>query len=56
MDDPNAHTASVSGEDQECPRCQHTWDVLGLGEYGTWSPFDDNDLICPDCGKNLLED
>jgi hypothetical protein len=56
MPDPNAHTASVISEEQECPRCEYTWDVLGLGEYGQLNPFDPADLICPDCGKNLLED
>ena len=55
MDNPTLHTATRETRPQSCPTCDYTWDVLGLSEYGGWSPFDDNDLICPDCGRNLME-
>lgn len=56
MDDPHAHTVSTDTESQMCPRCEYMWDILGMTEYGQFNPFDPADLICPDCGKNLLED
>lgn len=61
MPDPDfdsyAHPAPVHETSTEtCPDCGNTWDVKGYREYGNWSPIDEIDLICPDCGKNVLED
>ena len=56
MDDPRNHAAHEEVSAEECPRCEYTWDVLGLHEYGSWTPYDKNDLICPDCGRDLMED
>lgn len=55
MDAPD-HTATRETESQKCPRCDYTWDVLGLTEYGSWTPYDENDLICPDCGRCVLDE
>lgn len=49
------HTATRETREQSCPTCDYTWDVLGLSEYGAWSPYEPNDLICPDCGRDLME-
>jgi ssDNA-binding Zn-finger/Zn-ribbon topoisomerase 1 len=56
VDDPFTHEARQEMRSETCPRCDYIWDVLGINEYGRWSPLEDNDLICPDCGRNLLED
>lgn len=55
LDNPTHHAAERTAESQTCPRCEYTWDVLGLSEYGAWSPWEITDLICPDCGRNLME-
>jgi hypothetical protein len=56
MDNPSLHTARREAQPQNCPVCDYTWDVLGLSEYGRWNPFNENDLICPDCGKDMNEE
>ena len=57
MCDSYAHpTPRDEASEETCPKCDHTWDVPGVIEYGSWSPLDEDDLICPGCGGNVLED
>lgn len=31
--------------------CGCNWAVDGIEDFGTWSPYDDADTICPICKK-----
>ena len=56
MPDHYAHPVPVSIEQTEvCPACGTEWNVQGWREYGAWSPVDENDMNCPQCGRNVLE-
>jgi hypothetical protein len=57
MTDHYAHPAPYhERQEEECRECGHKWPVDGLIEYGQWSPMDQDDLICPNCKNNPLED
>lgn len=50
------HAATRETREQCCPACGWKWEVAGLLEYGKWAPFNDEDMICPDCWKELTEE
>ena len=33
----------------QCGYCGHKWNVLGWWELGSWEPYSDDNLICPNC-------
>ncbi len=56
MPDSYAHPAPYDQEQTEtCQRCDHKWKVQGMVEFGCWSPLDESDMNCPECGRNVLE-
>ena len=56
MCDPDYHAAHTEPSDEKCLACGHTWEVQGLREYGSWSLFDDDDMICTECGQHVTEE
>lgn len=56
MTDSYAHPAPRDEEQTEvCAGCGNEWNVQGWREYGAWSPLDEKDMNCPECGRNVLE-
>lgn len=56
MADHYAHPAPRDeSQEEKCPTCGHIWEIEGVVEYGSWSPLEENDMNCPECGRNVLE-
>ena len=56
MPEHYAHPAPYAEEQTEvCAGCGTEWNVQGWREYGTWSPVNEQDMNCPNCGRNVLE-
>lgn len=33
-----------------CTTCDNSWDVMGEWERGSFSPDEETDTLCPECG------
>lgn len=43
-------TEMIEPTNYECPQCFNVWSVDGSSELGGWTPDNEDDAICPECG------
>jgi DNA polymerase III alpha subunit (gram-positive type) len=36
-----------------CPECDYETSVHMVYDFGTYEPYDQGDMICPDCGTEM---
>lgn len=34
-----------------CEKCDHSWEVIGIEDFGSWSPYASEDGYCNQCGE-----